>query len=75
MQTATIGTAFLSHFVKLKDIRNHCEQMLVSRPEWIDEEGIKTLQLTIASITAGGKPIDFCNRRNRPNKSKKQSAK
>lgn len=77
MQTPVIDTGFLSNFLKLKEVRTRCESLLTAKPDWLDENGIKTLQLVVGSITPNGKPIDQRERRRAEliGKSKKRAKK
>jgi predicted KAP-like P-loop ATPase len=65
VETEVIDSGFLSKFLKLKEVRSRCERLLADVPQWLDERGMKSLQIAIHSITPNGRPIDHWAERRR----------
>lgn len=65
METDVIDTGFLKNFLKLNDVRRRCEQLLNTRPDWLDERGALGLRIAFNSIKPNGKPIDHWSERRR----------
>ena len=65
VETDVIDTGFLKNFLDLKDVRSRCEQLLNSRPDWLDERGALGLRIALSSIRPNGKPIDHWTERMR----------
>lgn len=58
IETEIIDTGFLKNFLRLKECRQRCEELLRNPPEWLDERGRMALTITVNSIKPSGKPID-----------------
>jgi predicted KAP-like P-loop ATPase len=75
IETEVIDAGFLKNFLKLKECRQRCEQLLQNPPEWLDERGRTALTITVNSIKPSGKPIDHWAERIGRNSDRKQQKK
>lgn len=63
IETERIDIGFLANFLHLKELRQRCEKLLHSPPQWLSDRGQTALGITMNSIKPSGKPIDHWAKR------------